>query len=111
MNTREVLAYIGNAPTTQENNSYVDIISKSRSTGSVLKPFLYAAMLDSGELLPNTLVADIPTVINGYSPENFDKQYNGAVPASIALSRSLNIPAVRMLRSYGLERFITIYKS
>jgi penicillin-binding protein 1C len=105
VNTREVLAYIGNAPTSSENNNYVDIISKARSTGSVLKPFLYAAMLDSGELLPNTLVADIPTVINGYSPENFDKQYNGAVPASIALSRSLNIPAVRMLRSYGLKRF------
>lgn len=105
VDTREVLAYIGNAPTTSENNNYVDIISKSRSTGSVLKPFLYSAMLDSGELLPNTLVADIPTVINGYSPENFDKKFNGVVPASIALSRSLNIPAVRMLRAHGLERF------
>ncbi|RMA66114.1 penicillin-binding protein 1C [Ulvibacter antarcticus] len=103
--SREVLAYIGNAPTTRENNNYVDIISKSRSTGSILKPFLYAAMLDSGELLPNTLVADIPTIVNGYSPQNFDKKFSGAVPASVALSRSLNIPAVRMLRSHGLERF------
>lgn len=103
--SREILAYIGNAPTTTENNKYVDIIDKSRSTGSILKPFLYSALLDTGELLPNTLVADIPTVINGYMPENFDKEFNGAVPASVALSRSLNIPAVRMLRSYGLERF------
>jgi len=103
--TKEVLAYVGNAPTTKENNNYVDIIDKSRSTGSVLKPFLYASLLDAGELLPNTLVADIPTVINGYSPKNFNKKYNGAVPASIALSRSLNIPAVRMLRDYGLQRF------
>ncbi len=103
--TREVLAYIGNAPTSRENNNYVDIIGKPRSTGSVLKPFLYSAMLDSGELLPNTLVADIPTVINGYSPENFDKKFNGAVPVSQALARSLNIPAVRMLRAHGLERF------
>lgn len=103
--TREILAYIGNAPTTAENNSFVDIIDKPRSTGSILKPFLYTALLNSGELLPNTLVADIPTTINGYQPENFDKEFNGAVPASIALSRSLNIPAVRMLRSYGLERF------
>jgi len=103
--TREVLAYIGNAPTTKENNNYVDIIDKSRSTGSVLKPFLYASLLNEGELLPNTLVADIPTVINGYSPENFDKKYHGAVPASEALSRSLNIPAVRMLREFGLQRF------
>ena len=70
-----------------------------------MKPFLYSSLLDAGELLPNTLVADIPTVVNGYSPENFDKKYHGAVPASIALSRSLNVPAVRMLRSYGLQRF------
>lgn len=103
--TREVLGYVGNAPTSSENNNYVDIINKSRSTGSVLKPFLYAALLNDGELLPKTLVADIPTVINGYSPENFDGQFSGAVPASIALSRSLNIPAVRSLRSYGLSRF------
>ena len=103
--TREVIAYVGNAPTTKDNNNYVDIITKSRSTGSVLKPFLYTALLDSGELLPNSLVADVPTVINGYNPENFDKKFNGAVPASVALSRSLNVPAVRMLRSYGLERF------
>ncbi|QIE60006.1 penicillin-binding protein 1C [Rasiella rasia] len=103
--TREILAYVGNAPTTIENNKFVDVIDKPRSTGSILKPFLYTAMLDSGELLPNTLIADIPTVINGYNPENFDKQFNGAVPASIALSKSLNVPAVRMLRSYGLERF------
>ncbi|MCF6307532.1 MAG: penicillin-binding protein 1C [Flavobacteriaceae bacterium] len=103
--TRNVLGYVGNAPTTRENNNYVDIIDKSRSTGSVLKPFLYASLLDAGELLPNTLVADIPTVINGYSPKNFDNKYNGAVPASVALSRSLNIPAVRMLREYGLQRY------
>lgn len=103
--TREVLAYVGNAPTTKENNSYVDIIDKARSTGSILKPFLYSTMLDNGEILPNTLVADVPTTINGYSPGNFDKKFNGAVPASVALTRSLNIPAVRMLQSHGLERF------
>lgn len=105
VDSREVLGYVGNAPTTSENNKFVDIVDKNRSTGSVLKPFLFASMLNSGELLPNTLVADVPTVINGYSPENFDGEFNGAVPASVALSRSLNIPAVRMLRSYGLERF------
>lgn len=103
--TREVLAYVGNAPTSKDNANYVDIIDKPRSTGSILKPFLYASLLDAGELLPNMLVADIPTVINGYSPENFDQEFNGAVPASEALSRSLNIPAVRMLREYGLQRF------
>jgi len=105
VNTREVLAYIGNAPASKDHNNFVDIMNKPRSAGSVLKPFLYAASLDSGELLPNTLVADIPTTVNSYNPQNFDKQFNGAVPASIALSRSLNVPAVRLLQSHGLHRF------
>ncbi|WGF93534.1 penicillin-binding protein 1C [Aequorivita marisscotiae] len=108
VNTREVLAYVGNSPTTREHNNFVDIIEKPRSTGSLLKPFLFTSMLDAGEILPNTLVADIPTSVNGYMPENFDKQFNGAVPASVALSRSLNIPAVRMLRDFGLQRFYNV---
>ncbi|MEL6811678.1 MAG: penicillin-binding protein 1C [Bacteroidota bacterium] len=105
VNTKEVLAYVGNAPTSEDHDNYVDIIDRPRSTGSILKPFLYASMLDGGELLPNMLVADVPTVINGYDPQNFNHQFNGAVSASEALSRSLNVPAVRMLRQYGLQRF------
>ena len=110
VNTRQVLAYVGNAPTTAEHNNFVDIIEKPRSTGSILKPLLFASMLDAGELLPETLVADVPTSVNGYVPENFDKQFNGAVPANVALSRSLNIPAVRMLRDFGFQRFYNILK-
>ncbi|WP_340077000.1 penicillin-binding protein 1C [Leptobacterium sp. I13] len=105
VNTRHVLAYVGNTPTDRNHQKDVDVISAPRSTGSILKPFLYAAMLDSGELLPNTLVADVPTQIAGYSPENFEETYDGAVPAKRALARSLNVPAVRLLKSYGLERF------
>ena len=108
VNTHEVLAYLGNAPTTKEHNNYVDIIDKPRSPGSLLKPFLYAAMLNSGEILPDMLVADIPTSVNGYTPENFDRNYNGAVPASLALSKSLNIPSVRMLREFGIQRFYNV---
>jgi penicillin-binding protein 1C len=105
VNTRKVLAYVGNTPTDKAHQKDVDIINKARSTGSILKPFLYAAMLDTGELLPNTLVADIPTQFGSYNPENYNKTYDGAVPASKALSRSLNVPAVRMLKTFGLDRF------
>ena len=103
--TREVVAYVGNSPGGKANGSYVDIITKNRSTGSTLKPFLFASLLHEGQLLPDALVKDIPTVINGYNPKNFDKKYSGVVPASRALSRSLNVPAVRLLRSYGLQKF------
>ncbi len=103
--TRQVLAYVGNTPTDKAHQKDVDIIDKPRSTGSILKPFLYAAMLDSGDLLPNTLVADVPTQFGSYNPENYNKTYDGAVPASYALSRSLNVPAVIMLQEFGLDRF------
>ncbi|OBX25272.1 penicillin-binding protein 1C [Gelidibacter algens] len=103
--TRKVLAYVGNTPTDKAHEKDVDVIDKPRSTGSILKPFLYAAMLDAGDILPNTLVADVPTQFGSYNPENFNKQYDGAVPASRALSRSLNVPSVRMLQEFGLDRF------
>jgi penicillin-binding protein 1C len=70
-----------------------------------MKPLLYAAMLDAGELLPDMLVPDIPTQIAGYTPENYNEEYSGAIQAKKALARSLNIPAVRLLQGYGLEKF------
>lgn len=103
--TRKVLAYIGNTPTDKAHQKDVDVIDKPRSTGSILKPFLYAAMLDAGDILPNTLVADVPTQFGSYNPENYNKSFDGAVTVSRALSRSLNVPAVRMLQDFGLDRF------
>lgn len=103
--TRKVLSYVGNSPTDKKHQKDVNNIISPRSTGSTLKPFLYAQMLQSGDLLPTQLVADIPTEIAGYTPKNFDLTFDGAVHANSALTRSLNIPAVRMLQSYGLEKF------
>ncbi|MGD8784596.1 MAG: penicillin-binding protein 1C [Thioalkalispiraceae bacterium] len=103
----EVLAYVGNSQysTEVEKGHAVDIIQRPRSTGSILKPLLFARMIQSGELLPDTLVPDLPTQYAGYMPENYDRQYRGAVPARQALARSLNVPAVRMLRRHGVSRF------
>jgi penicillin-binding protein 1C len=102
----EVLAYVGNSNCPQENSGRnVDIITSPRSTGSILKPFLYTFMLQEGDQLPKTLVKDIPTRISGFSPRNYEKTYDGMVHADEALARSLNIPAVRMLQKYGIEKF------
>lgn len=104
--TGQTLAYVGN--TRSDNPSAhghsVDIITAPRSTGSILKPLLYALMLDQGELLPQTLIPDIPTIIDGFAPKNFSKTYEGAVPASRVVARSLNVPAVHMLRDFGVEK-------
>ncbi len=108
----EVLAYVGNSTPEADgdNGANVDIIRSVRSSGSILKPFLYAAMQYSGELLPDALVADIPSRFQGFSPKNFNPGYSGAVPASKALAQSLNVPAVRMLQEYTPERFLEILK-
>lgn len=109
--TGNVLAYVGNVNTTAAHGRDVDVIAAPRSTGSILKPFLYAAMLDDGRMLPKTLLPDVPTVINGFAPKNFTKEYDGVVPADKALIRSLNVPAVHMLRDYRYERFYELLKN
>ncbi len=107
VNTGNVLAYVGNTYNKgkPEYEGDVDIISAPRSTGSILKPFLFASMLNDGEILSTSLIPDIPTQIAGYAPQNYNQTFDGAVPAKRALARSLNIPAVRMLQNYGIEKF------
>lgn len=111
VNTGDVLAYAGNTLSGGANHGqHVDIITAPRSTGSILKPFLYAAALDEGLILPETLLPDIPVFMNGFAPQNFSKEYDGAVPASQALVRSLNVPSVFLLRDYRYEKFYTLLK-
>jgi len=106
-----VVAYVGNIYTGNDNHGgSVDVITSRRSTGSILKPFLYAAMLDEGEILPGTLIADIPFHVAGFSPNNYNKSFDGAVSAKEALTRSLNVPSVRMLSDYNIEKFHLLLK-
>ncbi|GHU03033.1 penicillin-binding protein 1C [Spirochaetia bacterium] len=107
--TGEVAAYVGNVDSPIARD--VDIIKSPRSSGSLLKPFLYAAMLDSGDITPAALITDIPTRVGSYSPENISRTYLGVVPADEALARSLNIPAVRSLRVFGVNRFAQLLRS
>jgi len=106
--TKQILAYAGNliSGKVEIEDSFNDMVLANRSTGSIMKPFLYAAMLEGGEILPNSLVRDIPSYFDNYFPQNYTNEFDGAVPASVALSRSLNVPAVYMLQQYGIGRFL-----
>ena len=105
--TGNALAYVGNIKDfkNKEMEADVDVLAAPRSPGSALKPVLYAAMLSDGLILPNALIADIPIQIGNYAPQNFDRGFDGAVPAANALARSLNIPAVKLLQQYKYQRF------
>ncbi len=106
VNTGEILAYVGN--TNLEEDEYasdVDCANAPRSTGSILKPLLYAKSLEDGIITPEMLLNDIPSQFGTFSPKNFTGNFNGALPANKALSRSLNVPMVHLLNQYGLSKF------
>ena len=103
----EVRTYVGNTEENQnKHQNEVDMIQSHRSTGSILKPLLYFSMLDEGKILPNSIIDDTPKDFQGYNPKNYYKNYDGVVEASQVVSRSLNIPSVNMLQSYGTHRFL-----
>lgn len=102
--TSEVLAYVGNTQDSVDGNK-VNMIRRARSSGSTLKPFLFAHMLEDGYISPYTLLQDVPIDIRGYEPQNSSHRFDGIVPAHEALERSLNIPWLLALKSYGYDKF------
>lgn len=108
--TGEPRAYYGNTHGLAKGlrGADVDMIPAARSSGSTLKPLLYAAMLQSGQILPTTLIKDTPYNYNNFSPHNFSRTFDGAVPADEVIARSLNVPSVRMLEQYGAQRFLEL---
>lgn len=109
----EVLAYVGNVydPADRSEGTSVDVVRAPRSSGSVLKPLLYAAMLDNGTALPTMLFPDVPTYYKDFTPQNFNHDFSGAVPANRVIERSLNVPSVKMLDKYGRENFLALVRN
>ena len=111
--TADLVAWVGNARFNYDRNlasSWVDCGRSPRSPGSTLKPFAYVCAIDNGDLTPSTLLADTSMAFSGRAPRNFDLQYRGAVTARIALSESLNAPAVRVLRAAGQDKILTLMR-
>lgn len=104
--TGEVLAYIGNTNVKDEEfSAFVDCANAPRSSGSILKPILYAATLNEGLISPSMLVSDVPSHFGSFTPKNYSGLFDGAIPVNSALSRSLNVPMVHLLNEYGVTKF------
>jgi len=105
--SRKVIAYAGSADfNDKENAGEVDGILAIRSPGSTLKPFIYGLSMEKGILNPKSILYDVPSNYAGYTPENYDLNFQGALTAQSALAKSLNIPAVSVLQNYGVPMFI-----
>lgn len=105
-----VVAYLGSSDFfDSENAGQVDGIKAVRSPGSTLKPFVYALAIEKGIITPKNTITDVPVNYGGYSPENFNKKFNGKITIEKALSYSLNVPAVKILNKVGVPAFIDIF--
>ena len=85
-------------------NSSQNLLSTYRQPGSAIKPIMvYAPAFESGKYSPASFIEDSRVSINGYSPENASKTYSGMVSIRESIKRSLNVPAVKVLDSLGIN--------
>ncbi|HEX5125352.1 MAG TPA: penicillin-binding protein 1C [Rhodocyclaceae bacterium] len=107
--TGEVLAYVGSSGDLS-GAAEVDGVAAQRQPGSALKPFLYGLAIDEGWLTSSSVLDDSPLALTTpsglYIPQDYDKDFRGAVSVRTALGSSLNVPAVRTLTLVGVDRFL-----
>lgn len=105
--TRKIRAAIGSLNYFDEQHAgQVRGFYAFRSPGSTLKPFLYTMALESGMINSEMLIEDAPYKFGDFEPTNYSEMWQGLVKAEDALSLSLNLPFILMLRRYGYKRFI-----
>lgn len=98
-----------------QNDGNVNVVLMPRQPGSVIKPINYAAALTLGKITPASFIMDTPQTYlynnaPSYAPQNYDRRYRGKITVRQALASSLNIPAVRILHSYGVDQMIEFGK-
>jgi penicillin-binding protein 1C len=105
--THQVVSYVGSADFHDSlDGGQVNGAMAVREPGSTLKPLLYGLSIDAGQLTPKMTISDVPVNYDGFAPENYDRKFNGWVSMEYALEHSLNIPAVKTLKSLGRDVMI-----
>jgi membrane peptidoglycan carboxypeptidase len=101
--TREVLAYVGNADySDEEHDGKVDMARVPLQPGSSFKPLVFTTAFLRG-YGPATVLHDLPFSIGSYKPQNFDGRFWGLMSARQALASSRNIPAIKAYYLAGEE--------
>lgn len=95
--TKNVIAY--------QNNKQINLKSNKRQPGSLIKPILvYAPAFEYEIIKPETKLLDKETSFDEYKPKNYNNTYYGWVTTKEAISKSLNVPAVKTLSYTGFEK-------
>lgn len=110
--TGEVLAMVGSKNYFESRiDGNFNVTTALRQPGSSIKPVNYAYALESGRYTPASTIPDTPITYNiagsePYAPRNYDNRFHGNVPLRTALGSSFNVPAVKVLASYGVVQMI-----
>ncbi|MBU0974200.1 transglycosylase domain-containing protein [Patescibacteria group bacterium] len=111
--TGEILSMIGSKDYfNATDEGQVNVTLADRQPGSSIKPIMYATTFQEKTLNPGTILIDSPTCFASpgqkpYCPKNYDGSFKGPVTIRSAIGNSRNIPAVKGLRTIGVETFIT----
>ena len=109
--SKNVISYIGsNNYWDKINGGMVDGVTAKRSSGSTLKPFLYALAIDKGLISLDSKLKDIPSYYGNFSPQNASREFQGMVTVREALINSLNTPIVNLLDEFDLLEFYNFFK-
>lgn len=110
--TGEIRAYVGSADWNNEQWGKVDMVNSARQPGSSFKSIYYAAALADGDITPSSQWKDELTDFGGgYVPYNADLKWHGTVTTRSAIAMSLNIPSVKIMQQYGIQKSITAAKN
>lgn len=109
--TGEILAMVGSRNYFDQNyDGQVNVTIRPRQPGSAIKPINYAMALENG-LTPASTIPDTPICFNiagqpPYCPKNYDNSFHGLVTLRTALANSYNIPAVKLLNLFGVDKLV-----
>jgi penicillin-binding protein 1C len=109
--TGECLASVSRSMDAGHSSADVDLTMRPRSSGSTLKPLIYAAAFDAGICTPSTPVEDSAVAWAGYEPSNYDREFAGWMPAAEALAQSRNVPALVLLSKLHVENAVELMRA
>jgi 1A family penicillin-binding protein len=108
----EVLAMVGSSDYFDKaHDGNVNVTISQRQPGSSIKPVNYSYAIENGIYSAASVISDTPITYSipgspSYTPRNYDGRYHGNVTIRSALAQSLNIPAVKILASYGVPKMV-----
>lgn len=108
--TGELLVMVGSYDWSNEEFGKYNIAFALRQPGSSFKPIVYTQAFREG-IKPNDILHDKPTDFGNYKPKNYDGRFRGDITVRKALANSLNVPAVELLQTVGIQDTLDLAKS